>query len=78
MYCNICNKYRKCKKTWISYSFEKTLSLSVVYSKWGHELKKVLKEEDSIEILKNIGLINTIEEYQKIYDRTWSKHEWRI
>ena len=37
MYSNICNKYRKCKKTWISYSFEKTLSLSVVYSKWGHE-----------------------------------------
>ena len=78
MYCNVCNKYRKLKKTWISYIFEKTLSLSVVYSKWGHEQKKVLKEEESIETLKTIGLIHNIEEYQKIYDRAWSKHESRI
>ena len=31
MYCNVC-KYRKFKKTKISYILKKTLSLSVVYS----------------------------------------------
>ena len=29
-------------------------------------MKKVFKEEESIEILKIIGLINNIEDYQKI------------
>ena len=31
-------------------------------------MKKVFKEEESIEILKVLGLINNIEEYQKIYN----------
>ena len=30
MYCTVCNKYRKLKKTKISGIFKKTLSLSVV------------------------------------------------
>ena len=51
MYCNVCNKYRKSKKTKISYIFKKALSLSLVYSKCGHEYKKMFKEEESIEIL---------------------------
>ena len=38
----------------------------VVYSKCGHEYEKILKEEESIEILKILGLINNIEVYQKI------------
>ena len=43
---NICNKYRKCKDTiW------KTLSLSIVYSKCGHEFGKIFKEEESLEIV---------------------------
>ena len=62
MYCNECNKYRKYKKSKI-YIFKKTLSLSIVH-KCGHEYKKIFKEE-SIEILKILGLINNIEEYQK-------------
>ena len=33
MYWNICNKYRKFKKT-------KSLNISIVYSKCGHEYKK--------------------------------------
>ena len=68
MCCNVCDKYRKFKKTKISCIFEKTLSLSFVYSKCGHEYKKIFKEEKSIEILKILGLINNIEEYQKIYN----------
>ena len=67
MYCSVCNKYRKFKKTKISYIFKKTLSLSIVYSKCGHEYVKMFKEKEPIEISKIPGLINNIE-YQKIYN----------
>ena len=63
MYCNDCNKYRKSKKL-KNYIFKKkTLSLSIVYSKCGHEYEKIFKEKESIEILKIFGLINNIEEH---------------
>ena len=52
----------------LKYVFKKTLSLSTVYSKCDHEYEKIFKEEESIEILKILGLTNSIEEYQKIYD----------
>ena len=45
MYCNLSNKYRKFKKTKVSYIFKKTLSLSIVYSKCGLEYEKIFKEE---------------------------------
>ena len=48
--------------------FKKTLSLSVAYSKCGHEYEKIFKEEESVEILKNFVLIKNIEEYQKKYN----------
>ena len=54
------------------------MSLSIVYSKCGHEYKKIFKEEESVEVLKILGLINTIEEYQKIYNYAWIKSESRI
>ena len=69
MYCNVCNEYRKLKKTEILYIFKKALSISIVYSECGHEYEQVFKEEESTEILKILGLINNIEEYQKIYNR---------
>ena len=51
MYCNVCNEHRKLKnKNKISYSFKETLSLSIDYSKYGHEYEKIFKEEESIEI----------------------------
>ena len=56
------------KKTKVSYIFKKKLSLSIVYSKCGHEYQKIFKEEESINILKILGLNNNIEEYQKIYN----------
>ena len=45
MYCSVCNKYTKFKKTKISYVFKKTLSISIAYSKCAHEYKMVFKEE---------------------------------
>ena len=67
MYCRVCHKYRKIKKTKVSYIFKK-ICLSIVYSKCCHEYKKILKEEKSIEILKILDLINNKEGYQKIYN----------
>ena len=61
MYCKVCNKYRKSKKTKISYIFKKTSSLPVVYSNCGHKYGKKIFKEESIEILKILGLINNIE-----------------
>ena len=52
-------------------------SLFIVYSKCGHEYEKIFKEEASVEILKFLGLINNIEEYQKVYNQAWRKHESR-
>ena len=65
-YCVICGKYRKLEKPKISYLLEKTLVLSIICSKCKNEDEKIFKEEESIEILKILGLINNIEEYQKI------------
>ena len=48
-YCNVCNKYRKPKKTKMLYVFKKALSISIVYSKCGHEYEKIFEEEESIE-----------------------------
>ena len=64
IYCNVCNKYRKSKKTKTSYIFEKILSLS--------------KEEESVELSKIIGLIINIEENQKINNHVWRKHKSRV
>ena len=55
--CVICGQYRKFKNPKISYIFEKTLVFSIIYSKYENEDKKLFKEEESIEILKILGLI---------------------
>ena len=78
MYCNVCNKYRKSKKIKISYIFKKILSLSIVYSKCGHEYEKIFQEEESMKILKILGLITNIEEYNRIYNHVWREHKSRI
>ena len=49
--------------------FFKKHSLSIAYSNCSHAYeKKKIKEEESIELLKILGLINNIEEYQKIHN----------
>ena len=59
IYCVICANYRKFEKPKISYVLEKTV-LSMICSKCKHEDEKIFKEEESIEILKIIGLIENI------------------
>ena len=44
---------------------KKTLILSIICSKCKSEDEKIFKEEESIEILENLGFINNIEAYQK-------------
>ena len=66
IYCNVCKKYRTSKKTKLLYILKKALSLCIVNSKCGHEYEKIFKEEESIEILKTLGLIANIEENQKL------------
>ena len=61
--------------------FKKTLSFSIVFSKCGHEYEKIFKEEESIEILKILGLITNIEKiekYNRIYNRVCRIHKSRI
>ena len=66
LYCVICSKYRKFEKLKISYLLEK-IFLSILLSKSKNEDEKIYKQEESInEILKILGSINDIEEYQKI------------
>ena len=65
LYCVICSKNRTFEKPKLSYLIEKTQVVSFYY-KSKIECEKMLKEEDSIKILKILGLINNIEEHQKI------------
>ena len=40
-------------------------------------MKKTFKEEESIEILKIIGLINNIEKHNRIHHHAWRKYQIR-
>ena len=57
LYCVVCDKYRKFEKAKILYLLEKTLILSIICSKCKNENEKLFKEEDSMKILKILGLI---------------------
>ena len=48
LYCIICGKYRKFEKPKILYIFERTLVLSIIWSKCRNENEKIFKEEESI------------------------------
>ena len=60
LYSPICGKYRKFEKPKISYLLEKSLVLSIICSKCKNEDEKIFKDEDSIGILKILGLIENI------------------
>ena len=66
LYCIICGKYRKFEKPKISYLLEKTFVISIICCKYKNKDEQIFKEEDSIEILKILGLINNIEKYKNI------------
>ena len=57
---------------------EKTLFLSIICSKCKNKDEKIFQEKEPIEILKILGLVNNIEEHEKIYNHAWRKHESRI
>ena len=58
--CVICHKYRKFEKPNNSYLLEKTLAIFIICSKCQIEHAKLFKEEESIEVLKILGLIENI------------------
>ena len=62
IYCIKCNKYSSLKNPNISYIFDKTLVLSIICDKCSSEEENIFKEEESIEILKILGLINNMNE----------------
>ena len=49
MYCNVCNKYKKCKKTKISFIFKKTVSFSIAYIRVVMNMKKYLKKQNQLQ-----------------------------
>ena len=55
--CVICGKYRTFEKLKISYILEKTLVIFIICSKCKNEDETISKEEESIEILRIVGLI---------------------
>ena len=55
LYCVICGKYRKFEKSKLSYFLEKTLVLLIICSKCKIEDDKLFKEEEWMEIFKNLG-----------------------
>ena len=61
LYCVICGKYRKFEKVRTWSILEKTLVLCIVCSKCKNDDEKIFKEEEeSIEILKILGLIENM------------------
>ena len=60
LYCIIFEKYKKNKNSKMSFTFEKTLVLPNNCSKHKGEDEKIFKEEESIELLKVLGLIENM------------------
>ena len=53
-----CNKYKKFKNTAISYIFNKTLVLPIIWSNCDSNDDNIFKEEEYIDIFKILGVIN--------------------
>ena len=66
IYCTKCRRYKEFKKPKISNICAKTLLLFSICNKCANEDEKIFKEEELIEILKMLGSITNIKEYQKI------------
>ena len=69
IYCIKCKKYNEFKKPKISYICYRTLLFpSIICNKCRSDDEQIFMEAKSTEILKILGLIDTIEDYQKIYN----------
>ena len=62
--CIKCNEYRKLENPKISYVFSRTLVLPIIFDKGCRKDEKRFKKEESVKILKILGLIKNIEDYQ--------------
>ena len=62
MCCIKCNKHKKFKNLQMLYVFNKKFVIYIICDKCGSNDDKVFKEEESIEILKVLGLIDNINE----------------
>ena len=60
-YCAKCKKYKEFKKPRISYICDKILLISSICNKGGNKDEKIFKKDESIEILKVLGLITNVE-----------------
>ena len=60
LYCVIFSKYRKFGKPKIPNNLEKKLILSIICSKCKNKNEKIFKEEESVEVLKILGLVENI------------------
>ena len=60
VYCVTFGKYIKFKNPKILYIFEKSLVISIICSKCGNEDEKIVKDEESTEVLEILGLIKNI------------------
>ena len=60
LYDVICSNYRKIEKTKTSFLLRQRSVLSIICGRCKNEDQKLFKEEASIEILKNFGLIENI------------------
>ena len=60
IYFIICGKYRKFEDPLMSYIFEKTLVLSIIYGKCGSEDEKLFQEQETFEILTILSLIKNM------------------
>ena len=75
VYCVICGMYRKLKKKKI---IKKTLVFSLICSKCKNEHEKLFKEEQSIEILKIIGLIEIYNYFKNMEEENISQEfRWK-
>ena len=57
IYCTKCKKCIKFLNPKISYIFDKTLVLSIIYSKFGDNNYRIIKEEKSLKYSTAIGLV---------------------
>ena len=75
LYCVSCSKYRKLEKPKTLYLLEKALVFSIICNKCKNKDEKIFKEEESIEILKFIGLTENV---LLLSEYGWTKHKPRI
>ena len=59
-YCVIRGKCRKFKNSRTTYIFEEILVLSIICSACDNEDEKIFKEEESIKVLRTLGLVKNV------------------